>query len=267
LTALEAGVVTALLKKRTIDERTLLKWVADEMCVAESTVVKIAKKLGFSGFRALRSALAAYNNFPTSQLHAELFANDSAGKIVQKVVQAALKRWSKPNGIEQAAIEKAAKYLSSSVFRDFYGVGGSAQVARDAAFKFLRIGVRVSVFDDSQMMLMSACLLEKTDVAVAFSHSGQTAVVIDAVRQARKNGTRIIAVTNCRTSILAQESDVVLCPNVEESLITGENAAARNRSAKYCGCFVSGRGPEELRNRRKESSPDDVSGQRTAKCW
>jgi DNA-binding MurR/RpiR family transcriptional regulator len=86
--------------------------------------------------------------------------------------------------IEQAAIEKAAKYLSSSVFRDFYGVGGSAQVARDAAFKFLRIGVRASVFDDSQMMLMSACLL-------------------------------------------AQESDVVLCPNVEESLITGENAAAR----------------------------------------
>jgi DNA-binding MurR/RpiR family transcriptional regulator len=62
---------------------------------------------------------------------------------------------------------------------------------------------------------------------VAFSHSGQTAVVIEAVRHARKNGTRIIAVTNCRTSILAQESDVVLCPNVEESLITGENAAAR----------------------------------------
>jgi RpiR family transcriptional regulator, repressor of rpiB and als operon len=228
LTPLEAGVVTALLKKRTIDKRTLLKWVADEMGVAESTVVKIAKKLGFSGFRALRSALAEYNNFPTSQLHAELFANDSAGKIVQKVVQAAMKALEQNlTVIEQTAIEKAAKYLSSSVFRDFYGVGGSAQVARDAAFKFLRIGVRVSVFDDSQMMLMSACLLEKTDVAVAFSHSGQTSVVIDAVRQARKNGTRIIGVTNCRTSILAQESDVVLCPNVEESLITGENAAAR----------------------------------------
>jgi len=228
LTALEAGVVTALLKKRTIDERTLLKWVADEMRVSEAMVVKIAKKLGFSGFRAFRSALAEYNNFPTTQLHAELFANDSAGEIVQKVVQASIKALEQNlEVIEQAAIEKAAKYISSSVFRDFYGVGGSAQVARDAAFKFLRIGVRASVFDDSQMMLMSACLLEKTDVAVAFSHCGQTAVVIDAVRQARKNGTRIIAVTNCRTSILAQESDVVLCPNVEESLITGENAAAR----------------------------------------
>jgi DNA-binding MurR/RpiR family transcriptional regulator len=228
LTALEADVVTALFKKRTIDERTLLKWVADEMHVSEAMVVKIAKKLGFSGFRAFRSALAKYNNFPTTQLHAELFANDSAGEIVQKVVQASIKALEQNLAvIEQAAIEKAATYLSSSVFRDFYGVGGSAQVARDAAFKFLRIGVRACVFDDSQMMLMSACLLEKTDVVVAFSHSGQTAVVIEAVRQARKNGTRIIAVTNCRTSILAQESDVVLCPNVEESLITGENAAAR----------------------------------------
>ncbi|MGA8656143.1 MAG: SIS domain-containing protein [Chthoniobacterales bacterium] len=228
LTALEAGVVTALLKKRFISEKTLLKWVADEMRVSEAMVVKIAKKLGFSGFRAFRSALAEYNNFPTTQLHAELFANDSAGNIVQKVVQASIKALEQNLAvIEQAAIEKAAKYLSSSVFRDFYGVGGSAQVARDAAFKFLRIGVRASVFDDSQMMLMSACLLEKTDVAVAFSHCGQTAVVIDAVRQARRNGARIIAVTNCRTSILAQESDVILCPNVEESLITGENAAAR----------------------------------------
>ena len=228
LTALEAGVVTGLFKKRFINERTLLKWVADEMRVSEAMVVKIAKKLGFSGFRAFRSALAEYNNFPTTQLHAELFANDSAGNIVQKVVQASIKALEQNLAvIEQAAIEKAAKYLSSSVFRDFYGVGGSAQVARDAAFKFLRIGVRASVFDVSQMMLMSACLLEKTDVAVAFSHCGQTAVVIDAVRQARRNGARIIAVTNCRTSILAQESDVILCPNVEESLITGENAAAR----------------------------------------
>jgi len=228
LTALEAGVVTGLFKKRFINERTLLKWVADEMRVSEAMVVKIAKKLGFSGFRAFRSALAEYNNFQNTQLHAELFANDSAGNIVQKVVQASIKALEQNLAvIEQAAIEKAAKYLSSSVFRDFYGVGGSAQVARDAAFKFLRIGVRASVFDDSQMMLMSACLLEKTDVAVAFSHCGQTAVVIDAVRQARRNGARIIAVTNCRTSILAQESDVILCPNVEESLITGENAAAR----------------------------------------
>src|SRR5258708_39232386 len=102
-------------------------------------VVKIAKKVGFSGFRAFRAALAEYNNFPTTQLHAELFANDSAGEIVQKVVQASIKALEQNMAvIEQAAIEKAAWYISSSVFRDIYGVGGSTIVSRSAAFKILR---------------------------------------------------------------------------------------------------------------------------------
>src|ERR1700737_462517 len=70
LTALEAGVVTGLFKKRFINERTLLKWVADEMRVSEAMVVKIAKKLGFSGFGGFRSEFAGYNNFRTTQLHA-----------------------------------------------------------------------------------------------------------------------------------------------------------------------------------------------------
>src|SRR5260370_19957280 len=103
---------------------------------------------------ALRSALAEYNNFPTSQLHAELFANDSAGEIVQKVVQASIKALEQNLAvIEQAAIEKAAKYLSSSVFRDFYGVCGSAQVPPDAAFKFFLIVLPPSFFSSHPLLL------------------------------------------------------------------------------------------------------------------
>jgi DNA-binding MurR/RpiR family transcriptional regulator len=239
LTALEARVVAELLKKQNIDERTLLKWVADDMRVSEAMVVKIAKKLGFSGFRTFRSALAEYNNLPTTQLCADLFTHDSPGETVQKAIRTFLKVLEHiPSIIDQAAMEKAAGYLSSSVLRDFYGVGSSAQVAREAAFKFLRIGVRTSVYDDSQMMLMSACLLEKTDVAVAFSHSGQTAVIIETVRQAKRNGARMIAITNCRSSTLAQESDVVLCPNVEDSLIRGENIAARIAQAIIVDALV-----------------------------
>ena len=74
--------------------------------------------------------------------------------------------------------------------------GGSGQVARDAAHQFLRIGVRASVFDDGQLMLMSAALLRRGDVVMAFSHSGQTAVVVEAARQARQNGAHLIALTS-----------------------------------------------------------------------
>jgi DNA-binding MurR/RpiR family transcriptional regulator len=111
--------------------------------------------------------------------------------------------------------------------RDFYGVGGSAQIARDVSHKFLRVGVRASVFDDSHMMLMSASLLRPEDVAIGFSHSGNTVAVIEAIQLARKNGARTIAITNYNGSPLAQQADVVLCSTAQGSPLMGENAAAR----------------------------------------
>ena len=69
-------------------------------------------------------------------------------------------RWRKRLSIlDLEAFERAADLIFTARQRDFYGIGGSAQIARDVSHKFLRIGVRTSVFDDAHMMLMSAALL------------------------------------------------------------------------------------------------------------
>jgi DNA-binding MurR/RpiR family transcriptional regulator len=83
------------------------------------------------------------------------------------------------------------------------------------------------VFDDAHMMMMSAALLTPDDVVVAYSHSGTTAAVIDALELARRNGARTIAVTNYADSPLARLADVVLCSTAQNSPLLGENATAR----------------------------------------
>jgi DNA-binding MurR/RpiR family transcriptional regulator len=77
------------------------------------------------------------------------------------------------------------------------------------------------------MMLMSASLLVDGDVAIGFSHSGNTIAVIEAIQLARRNGARTIAITNYDSSALAQSADVVLCSTAQGSPLMGENAAAR----------------------------------------
>jgi len=77
------------------------------------------------------------------------------------------------------------------------------------------------------MMLMSASLLGADDIAIGFSHSGNTTAVIDAIQLARKSGARTIAVTNYGGSPLAQIADIVLCSTAQGSPLMGENAAAR----------------------------------------
>jgi RpiR family transcriptional regulator, repressor of rpiB and als operon len=228
LTPLEARVVETVFALRTFDDETSLKEIASEAGVSEAMVVKITKKLGFAGYREFRNAVAQYNRLPTAEMHQELSLEDTSREIVQKVFRTSIQALEETLAImDIEAFDRAADLIFGARQRDFYGVGGSAQIARDVAHKFLRIGVRSSVYDDSHMMLMSASLLGSDDVAIGFSHSGNTVAVIEAIQLARRNGARTIAITNYNASPLAQHADVVLCSTAQGSPLMGENAAAR----------------------------------------
>jgi RpiR family transcriptional regulator, repressor of rpiB and als operon len=228
LTPLEGRVVDTILGRRDFDETTSLKTVADDAGVSEAMIVKITKKIGFAGFKDFRTGIVDYNRLPTAELHQELSPDDTGAEIAQKVFRTSIHALEETLSIlDPEAFEKAADLIFTARQRDFYGIGGSAQIARDVSHKFLRIGVRTSVFDDAHMMLMSAALLGEGDVAVAFSHSGTTTAVIEPLELARRRGARTIALTNYATSPLASMADVVLCSTAQGSPLLGENAAAR----------------------------------------
>ena len=90
LTPLEARVVDTILGRRDFDETTPLKTVADDAGVSEAMVVKIAKKLGFSGFKDFRAGIYDYNRLPTAELHQELSPDDTGAEIAQKVFRTSI---------------------------------------------------------------------------------------------------------------------------------------------------------------------------------
>jgi RpiR family transcriptional regulator, repressor of rpiB and als operon len=227
LTTSEARIAEILLRSDAAADLPL-KTVAEEAETSEAMVVKTAKRLGFSGYKALRSALAAYKSQPRVDLHQEIKSDDTARTIVEKVFRTSIQALEETLAIlDMEAFGHAAELLHGARQRDFYGLGGSAQIARDVAHKFLRIGIRTNVHDDTHMMAMSASLLRAGDVVVAFSHSGRTSGLIDSVQIARANRASIIALTNYAASPLAEMSDVVLCATAQGSYLTSENAAAR----------------------------------------
>ena len=249
LTPLEARVVETILGRRDFDEATPLKSIAEDAGVSEAMIVKIAKKLGFSGFKDFRSGLADYRSLPTADLHQELSPDDTGLEIAQKVFRTSIHAIEETLSIlNPESFERAVDLIFNARQRDFYGIGGSAQIARDVAHKFLRIGVRASVFDDAHMMLMSASLLSEGDVAIGFSHSGSTNAVIEPLELARRRGARTIAVTNYATSPLADIADVVLCSTAQGSPLLGENAAARIAQLLLCDAVFAAVAQRDLKS-------------------
>jgi DNA-binding MurR/RpiR family transcriptional regulator len=227
LTPSEARVAEFMLRSAA-DDSLPLKQVAADADISEAMVVKAAKRLGFNGFRELRAAVSAYKKLPNVDLHEDLGEHDSAEIIVQKVFRTAIHALEETLAIlDIDGFKRTASLIHGARQLEFYGLGGSAQIARDVAHKFLRIGIRASVFDDTHMMAMSASLLGARDVVVAFSHSGRTTGVLEAVQIARVNGAAVIALTNYESSPLADVSDVVLCSTALGSPLNSENAAAR----------------------------------------
>lgn len=228
LTPLEGKVAADILTRKDITETMPLRTVAMGSGVSEAMVVKVAKKLGFSGFRMFRRGLLEYYRSDTAALHSEITSEDTSAQIVKKVFHTTLQAIEETLSIlDLAAFERATDVLHRALQRDLYGLGGSAQIARDISHKFLRIGLRSSVFDDTHMMMMSAALLGPGDVVIAVSHSGTTLAVIDAVALARSNGACTIAITNYADSRITTIADIVLCSTAQNSPLLGENATAR----------------------------------------
>ena len=94
---------------------------------------------------------------------------------------------------------------------------------------------------------------------MAFSYSGQTLIVLEAVRQARKNGAHVIAITNSPGSRLTQVAHVVLCDSRGLATDRGERGSPRG-AIEPPGRLVHGRGAMQSHGDRGQPEPDDVSG-------
>src|SRR5271170_4028862 len=125
LTPLEARVVDSVFSRKDFTDVTSLKQVADEAGVSEAMVVKIAKKLGFSGYRDFRQNVASYSRLQTAELQEELSPEDTGREIVNKVFRASMRALEETLAIADVeAFERAAEFIQLAGQRDLYGVGG-----------------------------------------------------------------------------------------------------------------------------------------------
>lgn len=228
LTEKERSIVEYLLERGASILNVPIIEVATETEVSEAMIVKLAKKLGYNGYRELREKIHRYSQLPVTDMFEEIDPDDSAEVILRKLFRTSIQALEETLTILNLEhFQQAVDALLHAHTRDFYGLGGSAAIVKDAAHKFLRIGLRCTAYDDAHLMMMSAALLSERDTVLAVSHSGQTTAVLDAVRLARSNQARVIALTNYGNSALANESDIVLCSTARGSPLMGENAAAR----------------------------------------
>jgi RpiR family carbohydrate utilization transcriptional regulator len=224
----EKKIADYILKKPDRIIHSTINEVAEDLNVADATVFRFCKHIGFKGYQAMKIALASEIIAPIQQIHEEINVQDSEKTITEKVFRSNIRTIENTLHIlEDDALRKAIDLILHAERVEIYGTGGSAVIAMDAFHKFIRTGIKVFSFLDSHFQLMSASQLTKNDVALVISHSGTNKDTINILNTAMEQGAKTIGITSFPKSPIGQKVNVALFTSSEETEYRSEALASR----------------------------------------
>ena len=206
------------------DPSSVVGWSITELAeragTSEPTVIRFCRRLGLRGYMDLRLSLARDLPSSSQAIFEDVAQSDPVGVIAAKILGAHQRAIvSASSELDPETLSEAVELLGNARRIEFYGVGGSAVVARDAHHKFFRLGIPCIAYDDPHMQAMSAALLCPGDVIMAISHSGSTKDVIESVRIGRGSGARIIGILGEAKSPLSRLCHIPITVHSREAAL------------------------------------------------
>lgn len=203
--------------------------LAERIGVAESTIFRLCKRIGFNGYQGFKIALARDAvKTPIENVYQEISEDDTPKDLMGKIFQGHIQGLQDTLQLyDSTALGTAIHQLAQSKRVDFYGSGGSSVIARDAVHKLIRTGLLCQAFDDGHTQVSSASMLDESCVAFGISHSGSNKDVLEALDEAKKAGAYTIALTQFARSPITKKADLVLHTRSSETLYRSEALSSR----------------------------------------
>lgn len=190
--------------------------LAEKCGSSEATIVRFARRLGFSGYGELKISVAKE---PDSKVvSSTINENDSCFEILEKICNDAYLSLERTvRNIAPESISAAANLIAGAGKTVLIGLGSSASVAQDAANKFLRAGCQAYSYGDTHMQMIAVSLMKEGDVLVGVSQSGASKDIVEAMKLAKSRGISTVSITGTERSPITKQSDITLLTDTEET--------------------------------------------------
>ena len=219
-------VLDSLSKQELKVANYILKHAEDvsKMTVAElskkckssaATIMRFCYSLNYSGYREFIKALYSdiQNKIHEDDSIYDIDNDDITGMSVSSTIYSVCKMNIRAldatlKVISADEVEKAINLIHKANKVYIYALSGSKVVAYDAVFKFQRLGIDAQAYDDPHSQILSASILNKNDIAIVISYTGETIDILNTANLLKKKGTPIIAISKYGTNPLSKIADI-----------------------------------------------------------
>lgn len=181
---------------------------------APATVSRLAARLGYPGYPALRSAIALENGRNAQSgwerdIGGAITPQDSPTGVLNILAGTAARALRDAvAGIDIDAMERAASVIARAERVHLYGEWGDSVALRELHMRLQRIGVAAWFLDGGPATLHAICnTMTDTDAVVVLNRSGTDDVTARLLREARAMGATTVAIHGAPDSPVDQGAD------------------------------------------------------------
>ncbi len=229
LTASEKKLANFVVANAQRSQSMSISELAAACGVAEATISRFCRRMGYRGYSAFRLATAASTapRMISDPLMGEVQPGDSVPTLCSKIACTEIDAIRETQSlIRPESIRDAATILLAAEKVLCMGQGGSMLLANEASHLFTTVFSGFFPVSDSHMQVIAASNLTERDAILFFSYSGATKDLMDVLRIAKQRRSRIVLVTRYPGSPGAELADCVLqCGSTEGPLQLGSVAA------------------------------------------
>lgn len=194
LNDMELLVYDYLMKNKEKITYMTVRELADEVHVSTATVMRFCRKAGFEGYSEFK---VKFKMFLEDEKKKEKQTNEDVQEIQEYFHKIS-------SGIHQKELDDIATVVREAKQVIFIGLGTSGILGKYGARFFSNLKKFSQYIEDPYFPIMEGM---SEAVVIALSVSGETEQIIQMAGEFKKNGCKIISITNKGTSTLSKLSD------------------------------------------------------------
>lgn len=219
----EQTVIQYILKKNLAIKDMTTKEIAAQTYASPSTLVRIAHKMGYSGWNELKEAYLKEEYLVTHFCHIDanlpFEKGDSIMSIANKI--AILKKESIDDTLSLVThddLQSAIQIIRKSSYINIFAVSNNLLITQEFKHNMSRIRKRVEVHTLQSEIVFNACLADPTSCAIIISYSGETDILIRSIKALKANHIPIIVISSIGNNTAKQLADCILHITTREKL-------------------------------------------------
>ena len=185
--------------------------ISEDIGTSIAAITRFVKKMGYDKLQDLKLAITRDMEASESSQYVRVEEDDDILTVSKKVLQKNIETIEDIGKIiREDDLEEAFQIIRDARRVIFTGVGGSASVAQDAYHKFMRIGMMVELITDVHTQAVVSSVGNEEDAIIVVSNEGANTELNAALKVAKENRMKIIAITQFSQSPLTKLADVCL---------------------------------------------------------